>query len=54
VRAALSRMAATSISFVLCLVYLLIFPFHVWGMAVQRQLFLRIDDKYFSPPCCLI
>jgi uncharacterized membrane protein YccC len=33
VRAALSRMAATSISFVLCLVYLLIFPFHVWGMA---------------------
>src|SRR6266478_344966 len=33
VRAALSRMAATSISFVLCLCYLLIFPFHVWGMA---------------------
>jgi uncharacterized membrane protein YgaE (UPF0421/DUF939 family) len=33
VGAALSRMAATSISFVLCLVYLLIFPFHVWGMA---------------------
>jgi hypothetical protein len=29
----LSRTAATSISFVLCLVYLLIFPFHVWGMA---------------------
>jgi uncharacterized membrane protein YgaE (UPF0421/DUF939 family) len=33
VRAALSRMAAISISFVLCLVYLLFFPFHVWGMA---------------------
>jgi uncharacterized membrane protein YccC len=33
VSAALSRMAATSLSFVLCLVYLLIFPFHVWGMA---------------------
>jgi hypothetical protein len=33
IRAALSRMAATSISFVLCLVYLLIFPFQVWGMA---------------------
>src|ERR1700683_3840912 len=33
VRAALSRMAATSVSFALCLVYLLIFPFHVWGMA---------------------
>ncbi|HTF66623.1 MAG TPA: FUSC family protein [Edaphobacter sp.] len=34
VRAALSRMAATSVSFALCLIYLLIFPFHVWGMAV--------------------
>jgi uncharacterized membrane protein YccC len=34
VRAALSRMAATSVSFVLCLVYLLIFPFHLWGLAV--------------------
>jgi uncharacterized membrane protein YccC len=33
VRAALSRMAATFVSFSLCLVYLLIFPFHVWGMA---------------------
>jgi hypothetical protein len=33
VRAALSRMAATFVSFALCLVYLLIFPFHVWGMA---------------------
>jgi uncharacterized membrane protein YccC len=33
VRAALSRMAATSLSFVLCLIYLLIFPFHSWGMA---------------------
>jgi hypothetical protein len=31
--AALSRMAATSVSFALCLVYLLIFPFHLWGMA---------------------
>ena len=33
IRAALSRMAATSVSFVLCLVYLLIFPFHPWGLA---------------------
>jgi hypothetical protein len=33
VRAALSRMAATTVSFGLCLVYLLIFPFHIWGMA---------------------
>jgi uncharacterized membrane protein YgaE (UPF0421/DUF939 family) len=32
-RAALSRMAATTVSFALCLVYLLIFPFHIWGMA---------------------
>jgi uncharacterized membrane protein YgaE (UPF0421/DUF939 family) len=32
VHAALSRMAATSVSFALCLLYLLIFPFHVWGM----------------------
>ena len=32
-RAALSRMAATFVSFSLCLVYLLIFPFHLWGMA---------------------
>jgi uncharacterized membrane protein YccC len=34
VRAALSRTFATLFSFVLCLVYLLIFPFHVVGMAV--------------------
>jgi len=33
VSAALSCMAATTVSFALCLVYLLIFPFHVWGMA---------------------
>src|SRR3979490_1331420 len=33
VSAALSRMAATFVSFALCLVYLLIFPFHLWGMA---------------------
>jgi uncharacterized membrane protein YgaE (UPF0421/DUF939 family) len=32
-RAALSRMMATLLSFVLCLAYLLIFPFHPWGMA---------------------
>jgi uncharacterized membrane protein YccC len=34
VNAALSRMAATLLSFVLCLGYLLIFPFHAWAMAV--------------------
>jgi uncharacterized membrane protein YgaE (UPF0421/DUF939 family) len=32
--AALSRMAATLLSFVLCFLYLLIFPFSAWGMAV--------------------
>jgi uncharacterized membrane protein YgaE (UPF0421/DUF939 family) len=32
--AALSRMGATLLSFVLCLGYLLIFPFHPWAMAV--------------------
>ncbi len=33
VAAAVSRMAATLVSFVLCLVYLSFLPFHVWGMA---------------------
>ena len=32
--AALSRVAATATSFVLCLLYLLIFPFHPLGLAV--------------------
>jgi uncharacterized membrane protein YccC len=32
--AALTRMTATLLSFALCLVYLLVFPFHVWGLAV--------------------
>ncbi len=34
VGAAVARMAATSVSFVLCLVYLLLFPFHLWGLGV--------------------
>jgi uncharacterized membrane protein YccC len=33
VRSALSRMASTLVSFVLCLAYLLLFPFNLWGMA---------------------
>jgi uncharacterized membrane protein YgaE (UPF0421/DUF939 family) len=33
VRAAVSRMAATLLSFALCMVYLLIFPFSPWGLA---------------------
>lgn len=32
--AAASRMAATSVSFIICLVYLLFFPFHSWALAV--------------------
>jgi uncharacterized membrane protein YccC len=33
VQAAVSRMAATALSFALCLLYLLFLPFRVWGMA---------------------
>jgi uncharacterized membrane protein YccC len=32
--AAFSRISGTFVSFVLCLVYLLIFPFQPWGMAI--------------------
>src|SRR5579862_4854094 len=32
--AAASRMAATSVSFVICLIYLLFLPFHSWALAV--------------------
>jgi uncharacterized membrane protein YccC len=49
--AALSRMAATLLSFALCFVYLLFFPFHIWGMAaligigaVAMALLGRPDD----------
>lgn len=30
--AALTRMAATTLAMVLCLAYLLVFPFHAWGL----------------------
>ena len=33
-RAAVSRISATAVSFVLCLIYLLLFPFQPWGMAI--------------------
>lgn len=33
VRGALSRISATILSFVLCFIYLLLFPFEPWGMA---------------------
>ena len=35
VYAAVSRTSATLVSFVLCLAYLAIFPFHAWGLAVM-------------------
>jgi uncharacterized membrane protein YccC len=34
VAAAVSRMAATSVSFALCLIYLAFLPFHAWALAV--------------------
>jgi hypothetical protein len=34
ISAALSRTAATSVSFILCLGYLLLFPFSSWGMTI--------------------
>jgi uncharacterized membrane protein YccC len=34
VAAAVSRMSATSVSFVLCLIYLAFLPFHAWALAV--------------------
>ena len=34
VAAAVSRMSATFVSFVLCLIYLAFLPFHAWALAV--------------------
>jgi hypothetical protein len=49
--AALLRMTATVVSFGLCFVYLLIFPFHVWSMAgliaigaIVLEMIGRTDD----------
>jgi uncharacterized membrane protein YccC len=51
VGAALSRIGATSLSFALCFIYLLFFPFHLWGMAaligvgaIAMSLLGRRDD----------
>jgi len=33
-KAALSRVAATFVSFALCVLYLIFLPFHIWGLAV--------------------
>src|SRR5438309_2106263 len=45
------RMGATSVSFALCFIYLLFFPFHLWGLAmligvgaVAMSLLRRPDD----------
>jgi uncharacterized membrane protein YccC len=32
--AALTRISGTAVSFVLCLIYLVLFPFHLWAIAV--------------------
>jgi fusaric acid resistance family protein len=32
--AALTRISGTGVSFVLCLIYLVLFPFHLWAIAV--------------------
>ena len=34
IAAAVSRMAATSVSFVLCLIYLVFLPFHIWALGL--------------------
>jgi uncharacterized membrane protein YccC len=34
ISAAASRMSATSVSFILCLIYLLFLPFHAWALAL--------------------
>ena len=51
VGAAVSRLSATFVSFVLCFGYLLIFPFHCWGMArliaigaIASPMLARADD----------
>ena len=51
VGAALSRMGATTLSFVCCFIYLLLFPFHLWELAiligvgaVAMSLLSRPDD----------
>jgi len=49
VHAALSRMAATSIGFALCLVYLLILPSQVWGMAALIGIAAVVSTKMGRP-----
>lgn len=47
--AALSRMAATLASFVLCLAYVAILPFHPWGLAIMVGLSVLVTALIGRP-----
>jgi uncharacterized membrane protein YgaE (UPF0421/DUF939 family) len=49
VAAALSRMAATLVSFVLCLAYLAVLPFHPWGLAIMVGLSVLVTALISRP-----
>ena len=47
--AAVSRMAATLVSFVLCLAYLAFLPFHAWGLALMVGLSVLVTALIGRP-----
>ena len=47
--AAVSRMAATLVSFVLCLAYLAFLPFHPWGLAILMGLSVLVTAVIGRP-----
>ncbi|MEV5011433.1 FUSC family protein [Streptomyces sp. NPDC055692] len=47
--AAIARMSATLISFVLCLVYLAFLPFHAWGLALLVALSVLVPGLVGRP-----
>lgn len=47
--AAIARMSATLISFVLCLVYLAFLPFHAWGLALLVSLSVLVPGLVGRP-----
>jgi len=47
--AAVSRMAATLVSFVLCLAYLAVLPFHPWGLALMVGLSVLVTALIGRP-----
>ncbi len=47
--AAVSRMAATSVSFVLCLIYLILLPFHLWALALLIALSVLVTTLAGRP-----